>query len=130
MEVQELRIGNYIDYSTKGSICEIVGIDRFSIIESFNIKEKGYNPPRHIVVFYPIELTDEWLLKFGFELYTEKKGISAPVDIAKKHPLWLRLLANEWTIFIKEGSGAFKSIKYVHQLQNIYFALTGSELSV
>jgi hypothetical protein len=75
----------------------------------------------------PIQLTEDWLLKFGFEedknrLYTTMKGES------------------QWYINGIDGCIFFSDvlefdcvpntkIKYVHQLQNLYFALTNEELT-
>lgn len=72
----------------------------------------------------PIPLTEEWLVKFGFE---KRVG-----EIFMYHT---------WFYIDKECAGvsgwyfrgidAFKSkIEYVHQLQNLYFALTGEELTL
>jgi len=74
----------------------------------------------------PIPLTPEILQKCGFP---ETKG------------LWYE---HEISSFFLDGSGNFfagevlnvdspviaKNIKYLHQLQNLYFMLTGSELTV
>ena len=70
----------------------------------------------------PIPLTEEWLLKFGFEKN-------------KNSDLYFRL--NNYEYFIENGiidNGYSRmneiSVKYVHQLQNLYFALTGKELEI
>ena len=68
-----------------------------------------------------VKLTEEWLLKFGFN----KKDISElPFD---------ELIYEKGNIQINDEmefyNGIFtQKIKYVHQLQNLYFALTGEEL--
>jgi hypothetical protein len=70
--------------------------------------------------FEPIPLTEEWLLKFGFEW--------------KNHGLhkdnWvIRQFGGDWTIFLSNEKYNFDiKLCYVHQLQNLYFALTGEEL--
>ena len=58
MQVQELRIGNYVK--------SILGlIDTFMIYKSdlHTMTEEG----RDLSIYEPIPLTEEWLLKFGFE---------------------------------------------------------------
>lgn len=72
--------------------------------------------------FKGIPLTEEWLLKFGLEERYVKNEWSWHL--------------NKWNSYteIRKTEGGFKfldgypEIKYVHQLQNIYFALTGEEL--
>ena len=107
-----LRIGNYYD-SSDGLTFSITPHD---INELFNDPSDDY--------YNPITLTEEWLLKFGFEM--DKGGI-----------FWIN---NKWgfhgyltpdNIFCIIGySEKHLNIKYVHQLQNIYFALTGEELTL
>ena len=72
----------------------------------------------------PIPLTKEWLLKFGFkykEMYYESEYLTA---------------LNDCFIVVERVTGFFyvdapnNEIKYVHQLQNLYFALTGEELEI
>lgn len=71
---------------------------------------------------YPIPITEEWLLKFGFIkeeqgkgiLYIEQYGFLA-LD-AKFQPTNLTEVRYE--------------MKYVHQLQNLHFAITGVELEI
>jgi len=73
----------------------------------------------------PIPLTEEWLVKFGFNiLLTEKESIlyrknSQDVNV---HPI------GGFTYGVR-GVPVVK-IKNVHQLQNLYFALTGEELTI
>jgi hypothetical protein len=107
MKAQELRIGNYLKKDV------VVKIDARSI---FDIWEETKE-------YQPILLTEEWLLRLGFELlYSNlpnqymygKDLIRAMCDKRKGF--------NE--IFVIDTP----HIKYVHQLQNLHFALTGEEL--
>ncbi len=105
MKANELRIGNY--YLHKNDLLQID--DAYSIYEKSKI----------IKEIKPIPLTEEWLLKFGFEENTsswtnwEKPNYSKEVRLRK---------AFDYLTFNS------KRIDYVHQLQNLYFALTGEEL--
>lgn len=84
----------------------------------------------------PIPITEEWLLKFGFncinrpkmafKLYHNEVNADFSSMILKEvgnKPIWVYAGNNRWTMnpFTVE-------IKYVHQLQNLYFAITGKEL--
>ncbi len=73
-----------------------------------------------------IPLTEEWLIKFGFE--------KTNVDIFFKHigekALSIYLESNNLTTLLSFDfqETPLRRVKYVHQLQNLYFALTGEEL--
>lgn len=92
-----------------------------------------------IVEMSHIPLTEEWLLKFGFE--KEPMAYSRNIDLfggGKKLSFsgdYLYLVDSEKknttptdiiTIWNKDVIKQF----YVHQLQNLYFALTGEELTI
>ncbi len=87
------------------------------------------------IKFEPIPLTDEWLVKFGFkiEIYTE--SIIA-TKLCNNNPDFSLLTMVGWKYFtfttnVYNGNNEYcKDIIYVHQLQNLYFALTGEELTI
>ena len=81
--------------------------------------------------FYePIQLNEEWLLKFGFELKT--KGSYNCYQNNKKFVICMWVESYKIIGFEETGTcyygETYTAIKYVHQLQNLYFALTGEEL--
>ena len=116
MEASELRIGNFIKTKVKNHLKGILednilkaSIDELDICQNFTTTN-GY---------YPIELSEEWLVRFKF----------------KKSKMDIRI----WScgsLKIKEHTNGYKFkyiesityIKYVHQLQNLYFALNKTEL--
>jgi hypothetical protein len=124
MKSNELRIGN-IYQSVKWNIPVILCISDLGQLdidrESAELDEKLIGR-----MFAPIILTEEWLLKFGFEK-TRDYNLSTKPKMYKIFKLSLRLMANEYT-FCYENS--FRKIEYVHQLQNLYFTLTGEELTI
>jgi hypothetical protein len=104
----ELRIGNWV---------EILGdserLDFFTTIQpsSFSVNiDKTYGP---------IPLDEDWLLKFGFRKAMEKDNYVTYSNSNKRIGVY-------HNYFIMRGHGA--TFKYVHQLQNLYFALTETEL--
>jgi hypothetical protein len=121
MKANELRISNYV-YDTLGKVNKI---DLEAITYIVNKPHNQVNP---------IPLTEEWLLKFDMEL-TDGFSSSRKLylnnyenDISKityspKEKL-LRLSNGQ-----SKGTMLIPHIKYVHQLQNLYFALTGEELT-
>lgn len=114
MTASELRIGNLIfdDYR------EIVVDVHINILRSII----NNNP-----CFYkPIPLTEEWLLKLGFQEHPNDYyyfgGYKIRFDLDNDlNPIKFCFL------FFDIGDWEME-IKYVHQLQNLYFALTGEEL--
>jgi hypothetical protein len=119
IKANDLRIGNLVRNNLSGEIlkacdvlCDGINTDK---IEGLNY---GF--------IEPIPLTEEWLLKFGFE-YRKEILFDG----------WYSKLINYNSIRIfKDENGFFKYyssityIQHVHQLQNLYFALTGEELTI
>lgn len=121
IDVRELRIGNYVQFYRKiedqdpsqASICSIFETDGDYYVKF----EDGFcvNTERGIKA---IPITEELLLKSGFEKH--KWGI-----LTFYNPL-IELDCN----FCLKGVDYNIQIQSLHQLQNIYFALTGKELEV
>lgn len=127
MKSIELRIGNLINYPN-WNIDGTAALFRIRDIYTDNGKIGLTNgviqlPSTKLDYINPIPLTEEWLLKFGFH-YTNDEWIVL---------FWVNgrvIFAIEYTgkIFIEAKTRVH--IKYVHQLQNLYFALTEEELSI
>lgn len=128
METTELRIGNFINdgYVVSGFK------DRTIWIEPFYI-EDCHTPIRSLRVsqLNPILLTEGWLEGFGFEkgrydgemtLYAT--GMNYNFTWSESKGIYLRGFEKECEIGGEHGN------KYVHQLQNLYFALTGKDLEL
>ena len=124
MKASELRMGNLVLCNTSiGFVNTIVSVCNLSSDEIVC----SYKPTKQFIfckdaLFEPIPLTEEWLLKFGF-----KKGEGGYIDRTF-------FLNGVICVFIINSSFNFyyKNIllKSVHQLQNLYFALTGEELTI
>ena len=132
MKASEFRIGNYyLDIDNK--LSELSGYELWQMSVSENNDNLG------VMEFQPIPLTEEWLLKFGFE-----RGGYDMIEVS--HPSNPRFvlygyLDNDsdylgWNydteVDIKGTTfrDSLLKIKYVHQLQNLYFALTNEELTI
>ena len=77
--------------------------------------------------YEPIQLTEEWLIKFGLNKTVDHPGrkLYEHDDII---PLWFsdkRVITDFYASRVR-----IRECKYVHQLQNLYFALTGEELTI
>jgi hypothetical protein len=112
MKANELRIGNLIDTGD------------FHIPSCKGIYEMKNDWFTYSNMFNPIPLTEEWLLKFGF------KQDETYCSIHIKYGIELMNIANKYFRGYYRGATIAIDIQYVHQLQNLYFALTGEELTV
>lgn len=78
--------------------------------------------------FKPIPLTEEWLLKFGFKKRKNRHLFHWENKIV------ISEYKDEFENFFYPKTGYdirfSNEIKYVHQLQNLYFALTGTHLKL
>jgi hypothetical protein len=105
----ELKIGNFVE------------IDQYPDYKIINQIEEGIDIDQCVKLnASPIPITEEWLLKLGFtsnpyqDRY-EKGQLHIECDKTKGEIcLWIESMPH---------------IKHVHQLQNLYFALTGEELT-
>jgi hypothetical protein len=111
MKANELRVGNWVELY--GSLTVIHRTD-FAICKCHHgiAVDKGN----------PITLTEDWFKKFGFELF----GKDDPWDMYWTHKALVGSIDNVSRIY---NLGRIQ-IKYVHQLQNLFFAMTGEELII
>jgi hypothetical protein len=103
MKASELRIGNLV-YNKEENIV-YVNTNHLTLL-LYGIEDE----------FNPIPLTEEWLIKLG----------------AKKDKIDNTYYLSELEImlpnFFRYKTSIISRIDYVHQLQNLYFVLTGEEL--
>jgi hypothetical protein len=118
MKASELRIGNLVDLGNR--IAKVTEINHLACVvvdlEETQDTIEDYERVKGII------LTEEWLLNFGFEKNNNNQFIlmKGSVDILFNKDL------NGWTC---DGINfSINMTEHVHQLQNLYFALTGEEL--
>ena len=120
MKAIELRIGNYISVKN-------MGVDLPAIIER-GVEIDAANE------YNPVPLTEELLLKAGFSSDGYKDGYIGKDFVSGQMTLSFVLCnpfaKGDWndcyTFDLRDSM--FKSLRYVHELQNLYFLLTNSEL--
>lgn len=112
MKANELRLGNLVGSYNKGEEDRVLTINAQNILVEAKANKQGYTRYR------PIPLTEEWLLKFGFE----KVGFQFIKDDIELFPIR--------DLYYRANFPIKSDIKYVNQLQNLYFALTGEELKL
>jgi hypothetical protein len=117
MKANELRIGNWVNVTDKD-------------YQVTQILERGVNCG-HIGAMYdlvkPIPLTEEWLVNHG-------EGIDFEGDymFVWRGIVWYYRMS-DFSVrrdYKQKNKINWVEIKYVHQLQNLYFALTGEELTI
>src|SRR5689334_2826621 len=115
IDIKELRIGNYVN--TPDGAEEWTHSHFYRLLEC-TLQEEDISP---------IVLNEHWLLSFGFEKregnyymlrFILEHGISKYFD----NGLSFRITIDNST------SAHVASVKYVHQLKNLYYAITGQEL--
>lgn len=103
IQANELRVGNLVHDNIGGVL-----------------KIKGISTESDLTHIRPIPLTEEWLIELGFDffLYISDNGITFRFE----------KIGSDWICHIDDS--IILEIKYVHQLQNLYFALRGQELTI
>lgn len=146
MKKEDLRIGNLVKIAAFGEdelpkedmIFADLGYRIFAVNPQVLVDMLA-NPDYQIK---PIELTHDWLIKFGFEWRNESRGFGAildfkPYDEDERKGAWkygksIAMVHAEDNVhdiyFTVLANPTAHKIKYVHQLQNLYHALTGEEL--
>ena len=123
MEAKELRIGNLVyDTRTVGDRTGLPPVRNKTKITSI---EEG-SVYRYIE---PIPLTPEILEKAGF-VTSEELSYKTVYNLKGVE---ISLIKDKRILFDVDNGDfvfGFTKIKYIHQLQNLYFALTGEELEV
>lgn len=118
-------VGNYL--SLDGEECQVRAFD-YGLVEVVYINKPvcvSAKTEMSNCDFIPI--TDEWLLRLGFEATTENLG-NLPCFKKGKYTIakWGK---DKWQMWIKTVD-LEKSPQYVHQLQNLYLSLTGTRLNI
>jgi hypothetical protein len=123
MKATELRIGNYV-YDKYGRVQEVLSIETECTIEDKAIRYvKYYNIVESIENTNPIPLTEEWLLKFGFKVEDNSWFKNKDLITLERYD------NRDWDVFYSNTYEVhLRVINHVHQLQNLYFALTNKEL--
>lgn len=131
IKASELRVGNIVWESSSFTpgpddfdeiiVGAINDIDKVVLDNQNNIYQYDY--------LYPIPITAEWLLKLGFKWNADDKRhfiqIGNTLYIEYDTDLDYFIAPESWA-----GSRPWNAVNHVHQLQNLYFALTGEELTI
>ena len=116
IKARELRIENLV--LCRGAISVVTSVDMFSVGYLTQSGKGERKIPLRLVK--PIKLTEEILLKCGF---SKRSGIYV------KHGFPFSL-CKDGEFYESDELPTFIFLQHLHQLQNLYFALTGEELNV
>lgn len=121
MKAEELRIGNWVFNKAH---------------ERKQLKEVYAD----CSVYDAIELTEEWLIKFGFEIDNNLRESETDMpnwSVKAEDGFGVRYLGGmgKWLVNLynwdrQHQLTLYGNVKYIHQLQNLYFSLTGEELEI
>ena len=125
MKAEDLRIGNWV-----------MGNKPFQLTFNDFGRIHAHLMATGQMRFEPIHLTEDWLVRFGFEI--EKTGvmnIKWPIKTTLKETNWGRVHPD---FRIKQvGENYFirldivnNQINYLHQLQNLFYYICGKELTI
>lgn len=122
MKIQELRIGNwFIGYNGKPF--------QWSLGHFGLLTLKKNRLEIDDIIKSPIPLTEEILSEFTMKWGTDPQEPNA-LMVFKNGEFEILKFEDEDHFFYSNGRGFHSDIIYLHQLQNLYFDLTGEELEV
>jgi hypothetical protein len=138
MKSNELRIGNLVQ-DQNGNLLKVIGLTTES--KSLYVVDRSKFPLPQGWKDEPIPLTEDWLLKFGFEgvdyvcpengFITKNESFELEIDTYSRI-----IIESDFSFGIesldRKSDVIFKNdiLDSVHRLQNLYFALTGQELEI
>ena len=119
MTAPELRVGNIVEYKSKALFVESINKDGINLIGSDDF---FIYPVYEFGELHPIKISKQWLLSFGFRGYDGHYfQINDIIEIYMDRftfEMWIGVNSNF----------SIHHVKYIHELQNLYYALTGKEL--
>ncbi len=100
-------------------------------VESINAKGEisTKSTQAHFSCYRPIELTEDWLEKFGFEAERSTVYLKLKYSMnVSDYVLYDR--ETKELLFVKDNQVWLCKQEYIHQLQNLFHSLTGEELTI
>lgn len=136
IKASELRIGNYFHPMSKNVevqipasavIHQVGSVDKFGNISVIEHDAKTITLTTKEIS--PIPLTPELLKKIGFD--TSENGT---LYIQVGNTTYLEYQDGHWSVTPETWRGTlidfWGEVKYLHQLQNLYYSLSGEELKI
>lgn len=131
MNKNEIRVGNIVYDSLHESYDRVIGIKKNDIVQF----PFGFDTDMHLID--GIKINSDILKTLGFiqDKPTEEFYVKTYNDPLDKNYIKMTMFFanNKWTLCVilgEDSSIGLKDIKYVHQIQNAFFMVTGEELDV
>lgn len=121
----ELRIGNILKYG--GSLFRVTSIGEYGIAGD-GLNGGKIHCAYDATHLHQVPLTEEGLIKFGFSQIKDNFNFYH-ISVGGSY---LQINPDNGVVWIIRNENIFNNpalIQHVHQLQNLYFALTGEELT-
>jgi hypothetical protein len=116
MKASELRIGNLVEL-TFDNETEIVDVKVIDLVQNY------------VRLAKPIPLTEEWLLKFGFE----NKNGKFLINIDDRFKVCVAVRIDKWYLYnddFDSDCNIICKVEAVHRLQNLFFDIWNIELII
>jgi len=131
MKASELRIGNFVQdkkYKRAWRINHFLGVQVVEVDHwMFEYETDDCHEP-NIYDLEPIPLTEEWFERFGFEWNHSRTAMIISFGTSKKI-VWESKIPKKVYVAIGREMEQVNT-NGVHKLQNLYFALSGEELTL
>lgn len=128
IHAKDFRIGNFVMFEEDQTVFMIYKIE----FSGLSVKNKDEDTWIEIDSLCPLPLTEEWLLKFGFNKDYKKGYIGIDIsnqDFVLTEPKVMGLFqSNYYYQFESGGWQKYKEFKFVHELQNFVYSLFSIEL--
>lgn len=132
MTSKNLRIGNIVRSKVNGiSRIEQIGSSTNPEYIGGRSLEGNYWENSYL----PVELTEQWLIDFGFnkEVLSDESAYYYTLNLKNEKYCDLSIFSGYKNGFVEAALFPYEDFfryKYVHELQNLYHAITGQELEL
>lgn len=110
IQAKELRINNWVNSNLTNNYSQASAADIYNINQDQSVVD-------------PIPLTEEILLNCGFKKFYD-------IFLYDRFRFDYKKSYKYWYVTDRETNAYLTKIEFLHELQNFYFALTGTELKI
>lgn len=134
MKIEEVRVGSMV----RRKLPTTEGVEESFTTPSYVVSILGHVPPSGEVILKsqglydmeeitPLPVNEKWLLRLGFR----QNSHLFVLDLGEGLDLTYNSVSGGWFFSIHYTTTArVQSMKYVHQIQNLYQSITGKELQI
>jgi len=127
MEAKNYRVGNIVEQPNR--------IGKISEVWRDAVRLDGYNNGYDYHHTKPIRLSEKWLVDFGFKknVLSNDSGYYYTLELNEDKYCDLSIISGDKNGFVEVTLFPYEDwfrYKYVHELQNLFFATTGNEIEL